>query len=267
MKVNEILEHFLSRAPWVDRTKTVDRVIIGNPDKAVRRVLVTWMPSLEAVEKAVAGGYDLLMCHEPVFYDHWDYKERPGQIASTEIGARKKALIERAGLVIERNHDVWDRMPEVGIPYAWADFLGFGRAPVRMGGANYMHRYDIEPVTMGELARRVAARTATIGEPFVQVVGDDDLVVNKIGIGTGCATDPAVFRSMGCDLSIVTDDGTSYWREIQRAADEGHPVIRVHHGTSEEPGMVTLRRYVNERLPGVRADHLPHRPVFRTVGA
>ena len=267
MRAIEILEHFLSRAPWVDRTKTVDRIIIGNPDKAVRRVMVTWMPSLDAVEKAAAGGYDLLMCHEPVFYDHWDYKERPEQIASTEIGARKKALIEEGGLVILRNHDVWDRMPDVGIPYAWADFLGFGRKPVQLGGRDYMHRYDIKPVTLGDLARRVSARTATIGEPFVQVVGDDSVMVSKIGIGTGCATDPAVFRSMGCDLSIVSDDGTSYWREIQQAADEGHPVIRVHHGTSEEPGMATLARYVNENLAGLRADHLPHRPVFHTVRA
>jgi len=266
MKAIQILEHFLSRAPWVDRGRTVDRVIIGDAEKEVARILVTWMPSLEAVQKAVAGGYDLLMCHEPVFYDHWDYKDNPEGAASTEIGARKKEVIEGAGLVILRNHDVWDRMPEVGIPYAWADFLGFGREPVKLGGANYLHRYDVEPVSVGELARRVAARTTTIGEPFVQVVGDEHRVVSRIGIGTGCASDPAVFRSLGCDLSIVSDDGTAYWREIQQAADEGHPVIRVHHGTSEEPGMVTLTHYVNGHLP-VKATHLPHRPVFCTVHA
>ena len=45
MKVREILEHFLSRAPWVDRTKTVDRVIVGDPEKEVSRCLVAWMPS------------------------------------------------------------------------------------------------------------------------------------------------------------------------------------------------------------------------------
>ena len=67
-------------------------------------------------------------------------------------------------------------------------------------------------------------------------------------------------------MPIVSDDGTSYWREIQQADDEGHPVIRAHHGTTEEPGMVALTVYVNEHLP-VEADLLPHVPVFRTVGA
>jgi len=265
MRAAEILDHFLSRAPWVDRERTVDRIIIGDPDKDVARVLVTWMPSLAAVRAAIDGGYDMLMCHEPTFYDHLDQREAPERITGTEVGARKKALIDGAGLVIMRNHDTWDRWPDVGIPFAWADFLGFGREPVAKGARDYMHRYDIDPVSVDDLAQRIAARTATVGEPFVQVVGDGNRVVGKVGIGTGCASDPAVFQSMGCDVSVVSDDGTAYWAQIQRADDEGHPVIRVHHGTSEEPGMVTLTQYVNENLP-VSADHLPHVPVFRTVG-
>jgi putative NIF3 family GTP cyclohydrolase 1 type 2 len=266
MKAIDILEHFLSRAPWIDRERTVDRVIIGDPDKEVARVLVTWMPSLAAVQAAADDRYDMLMCHEPTFYDHLDHRDAPERAAETEVGARKKDLIEEAGLVVMRNHDCWDRWPGIGIPFAWADFLGFGREPIAKAGRDYMHRYDIEPVSVHELARRIASRTAAIGEPFVQVVGNGDLVVSRVGVGTGCASDPRVFRSMGCDVSIVSDDGTAYWREIQQADDEGHPVIRVHHGTSEEPGMVTLTGCLNEHLP-VSADHLPHVPVFRTVGA
>ena len=72
---------------------------------------------------------------------------------------------------------------------------------------------------------------------------------------------------MGCDVSIVCDDGSCYWSEIQRAADGDHPVIRVNHGTSEEPGMVTLTQYVNDTFAGVTAEHLPHGSSFRLVGA
>ncbi len=266
MKAIDILEHFLSRAPWVDRDKTVDRVIIGDPDKEVARVLVTWIPSFDAVRAAIEGGYDMLMAHEPTFYDHLDHRHNLEGRASTEIGAQKKAVIDGAGLVIVRNHDTWDRWPDVGIPSAWAGFLGFGPEPAAKTENEYMHRYDIEPVTVDELARRIAARTATIGEPVLQVTGDGQVVVSKVGIGTGCIVSPAVLQSLGCDVSIVSDDGTSYWREIQRAADEGHPVIRAHHGTTEEPGMVTMTAYVNEHLP-VEADHLPHVPLFRTMGA
>ena len=47
--------------------------------------------------------------------------------------------------------------------------------------------------------------------------------------------------------------------------DIGHPVIRVNHGTSEEPGMVTLTRYINEHVPGLTAEHIPHGSSFRLV--
>ena len=38
MKAKDLLEHFLSRADWVDRSNTVDRIIAGNPDKEVEQI-------------------------------------------------------------------------------------------------------------------------------------------------------------------------------------------------------------------------------------
>ena len=41
MTANEILEFFISAAPWINRQSTVDRVIIGDGNKPMKRVLVT----------------------------------------------------------------------------------------------------------------------------------------------------------------------------------------------------------------------------------
>lgn len=70
---------------------------------------------------------------------------------------------------------------------------------------------------------------------------------------------------MGCDCPIVCDDGSIYWKGIQGAEDFAHPVIRVNHGTSEEPGMVTLTRYISDHLR-LQAEHYPHGSTFRLVG-
>ena len=118
----------------------------------------------------------------------------------------------------------------------------------------------------GVFAERIAGRCAATGEPLVQVVGDPDKMVSRIGSGTGCGSDIATYLQMGCDCSIVSDDGSCYWAGIQGAEDIGHPVIRVNHGTSEEAGMVTLTRYINENLPGLSAEHLPHGCTFRLAG-
>ena len=38
---------------------------------------------------------------------------------------RKKRLLDECAMVVVRCHDTWDRMPEYGIPDAWAACLGF----------------------------------------------------------------------------------------------------------------------------------------------
>ena len=261
MKVAEILEHFLSRADWVDRKTTVDRVIAGDAGADVSRCMVTWIPSSDALRCMIERDIRLLICHEPTFWNHPD--ERPADDA--EIRDKLK-YIQDHGLIVVRNHDCWDRWPDIGIPSAWARYLGLGDKPADVSAHGYQHRYDIDPVPLETFARRVAGKCAGIGESLVQVTGNASRMVSRIGIGTGCVCDIAVFRQMDCDCSIVCDDGSCYWAGIQRAQDRGHPVIRVNHGTSEEPGMVTLTDYINAELVGLQAEHLSHGSTFRLVG-
>jgi putative NIF3 family GTP cyclohydrolase 1 type 2 len=261
MRVADIVEHFLCRASWIDRGNTVDRVIVGDPEAEVARCVVTWMPTMSALEEMVGRGITFMVCHEPAFWNHHD------QLPEGDSAiAQKLAFVRRHGLTIVRNHDCWDRWPEIGIPWAWGQHLGFEGRPVAVGAKGYQHRYDIAPLPLGEFARRVAKACAVLGEPAVQVTGKMDQIVSRIGVGTGCACDIGTFIEMGCDLSIVCDDGSCYWKDIQRAREIGHPVVRVNHGTSEEPGMVTLTRYLNTQLDGLVAEHLPHGSIFSLVG-
>ena len=261
MRVSDILEHFLSRADWVDRDSTVDRVIAGDPGADVDRCTVTWIPSSKALRCTVDRDVRLLVCHERTF---WSRDDRP--TTDDPKSQEKSAYIQDHGIVILRNHDCWDRWPDIGIPWAWVDFLGLGNRPKAISPSGYQHRYDIEPVSLGTFARRVAGRCGSIGEPLVQVTGDVSQLVSRIGIGTGCGCDIPTYQRMDCDCSIVCDDGSGYSGGIQRAEDLGHPVIRVNHGTSEEPGMVTLTKYINDQLEGLQAELLPHGSTFQLVG-
>jgi len=269
VKATEIREHFLSVGRWVDREKTVDRIIIGDPETEVRRALVSWISDFRAVREAVARGCQMLVTHEPTFWIHANevatFEQWERGSANRQLAERKRAFIEQHKLVILRVHDAWDGMPEIGIPWAWARHLEVGERPAAVSEGSYQQRYDIEPMPLDGLAERIAQRAALLGEPAVQVVGPGDKVVSRVGIGTGCYTDIALFLSLGCDVSIVCDDSNWYWQWLQFAADYGHAVIRVNHGVTEEPGMVTLTEYINQMLP-VRAEHLPHGASFRLVG-
>ena len=270
MRADAIREHFLSVGDWVDPEETVDRIILGDPEAEVMRILVTWISSFHAVRGAVARDCQMLITHEPTFWVHANevasLEEWDADSMKRRLGDEKRSYVEEHRLVILRVHDAWDGMPEIGIPWAWARHLGLGGKPKKVSEGSYQQRYDVAPVALDDLARRVAAKTAVLGEPAVQVVGPSDKTVSKVGIGTGCYCDLITFQQLGCDVSIVCDDAHWYWEDMQFAADNGHAAIRVNHGVTEEPGMVTLTDYINERLPGVSAEHLPHGSSFRLVG-
>jgi len=269
VKAQEILDHFQSITHWVAPEDSVDRIIIGNPGKHVSRVGVTWMSTFENVREAIAHGCDMLVTHEPTFWVHADelatVESWPEGSIKRQAAEYKRRFIERRGLVILRIHDAWDAMPDIGIPYAWARHLGLGDAPAARSANTFQHRYDIEPVTLDALARRIARRTAELGEPAVQVIGPPDQLVSKVGIGTGCYCNLEVFQQLDCDVSIICDDSNWHWEGIAFAADNDHAVIRVNHSVSEEPGMITLAQYINDTLP-ITAEYIPHGAPFRLVG-
>jgi len=62
---------------------------------------------------------------------------------------------------------------------------------------------------------------------------------------------------MGCDVSVVTDDGTCYWSDIQFAKDFGHCVIYLNHGTTEEPGMIKMTGYLRDNYPQLKVETFP----------
>ena len=297
MTARDILAHFHAFAdtvdPPIDLGGTSDRIIMGDGDRDVRKVMVTWMSSTAAVRAAAERGFDLLVTHEATLWgpepDILDRSEpsvsevrRPGEtVADTvitwapgtpswETALAKRRYIESTGVVILRLHDVWDRFPDLGIPWSWARFLGLGDRPVRIaGGDRAEHRYDIEPVSFDELARRVAARTARLGEPVVSVVGDGGRRVSRIGVGTGCGTNVSKYLAIGCDAGIVCDD---MWEircflDVGFARERGFPVIRVNHGTAEDPGMASLAGYLGRTFPSLEVEHLPHGNFYRMVGA
>jgi len=251
-------QHFIMNTQWVTKETTVDQIIVGRADKEVKRVMVTWQISLDTLNKAISEGYDAIVTHEATFWSHRD--EMPyvngDRIPKLkyDTAQEKLRLIKENDITIIRNHDVWDTFPEFGIPSSWGKFLQLNYPPVNTGDNGYLHRYDIKECTLEDFAKVVSKQCMTLGESKIEVFGDPKTMVSKIGIGTGCVCSITEFIEMGCDCSIVTDDGSSYWEHISWAIDINHPVIRVNHGTSEKPGLRSLEQYINKHINGVKAD-------------
>lgn len=253
----DIRQYLLSRVPAVDPKDTVDTVKIGDPTRPVRKAGVCWYPSIETIKAAHRAGCDLLICHEPTFWEHAaperSWRDKPPGIA-------KREFLEQTGMVILRVHDTWDRWPGVGIRDSWARFLGFGKPVHESGDDPFRAIYDIKPQKLHDFAREIAGKVKALGEDSVQVMGDPERIVSRPAIGVGCISPDRETVEAGADVVIVCFDGASYWQSRERLHEMGAAVITLEHGTTELPGMESLCRHLAEKFPQIKFEYFANHP-------
>jgi putative NIF3 family GTP cyclohydrolase 1 type 2 len=261
MNTNDIREHLLEQAPWVDRETTVDTVKAGDPTHQIQTVGVGWISALESLKRAIELGCDLFITHEPTF---WEHSPAEASHRETEPGRTKADLLEQSGLVVLRVHDIWDVWPEIGIRDSWAQGLGLtefvGEDETRWHAA-----YDIPPTTLCGFAEHVAERIAPLGEDSLRVMGDPAMPVSRVAVGTGCGGPDVDMIALGAQALVVCYDGASYWRTRERLVELGAGVIVVEHSTSELWGMENLARYLDETFPVLTVRYIDRHPKPWTV--
>jgi len=233
---------------------SVDRIIIGNPDIEVKKIGTAWMPYWETLKKAHSEGVNVMVVHEPTFYTHWDldankwdYYDAPSPAKENyfELRDKKKAWIEANNMVIIRCHDVLDKIPEWGIPYAFGQALGFLNKNI-IRSKTFYNVYAIDSKAAIEVAKDIASKLKLLGQPGVAFYGDENYPVSTIGIGTGCISNPLDYAELNPDLYIAIDDSINTWTQTAYAEDTGKPMVVVNHGTTEEAGVMALNNHLKE---------------------
>jgi len=242
---------------------SVDRIVIGDPKTEITKIGTAWMPYWKTLKKAVATGVNTLVVHEPAFYTHWDLDGEGSKFLNAPIPARdnytkvveeKKKWIEDNGLAIIRCHDVLDKVPEWGIPYALGKGLGFDNEDI-VRSKKFYNVYKIDPTPAGEVARKVAEKLKKIKQPGVAFYGDEDFTIETVGLGTGCICNPMDYSELEPDLLIGIDDTIRTWVQTTYAEDTGQPLIVINHGTSEEWGMQSLNEHLKSRFKNFDVIH------------
>lgn len=259
---SEVREHILSNSPWVDRENTVDTVKTGDCGKPVRKAGVCWYPDIWTIRKAIKEGCDLLVTHEPLYWDHLGVDPAHKNV---EPGITKQKSLDESGLVVLRIHDSWDNWPDIGIRDSWAKGLGLTRL-IAEGEHGRLHGiYEIPEQPLKHFAKYLARRIQPLGEDSVQVIGDPDKLVSRPSLGVGCIVPEADMIEKGSDVLIVCHDGAPYWARRERYAELGAAVITVEHGTSEMWGIENLCGYLMEQYPGVDWTYYAEHPRTWTV--
>jgi len=251
------------------RPTTVDGLVAGDGGAAVRGVVVTTMATFEVLEHAVAVGANVVVTHEPLYYDHLGRATADLEREDDPVYAAKRAFVGDHGIAVWRYHDAWhDRRPD-GIDEGAADALGWSLDPgAAAAGAALC---DVGPTTLAELAAHVAR---ALGSDAARYVGDPALPVRRVALDLGFrgfARNRGLLRRTDVDAVVVGE--AHEWETGGYAADAarllGRGLVVVGHVPSEQAGMALFAEWLGALLrdaaPDVEVSFVPTPDAYAPV--
>ena len=245
--------------PWMQQT--VDTFKAGNPDTEVKGIAVTMMATLDVLQRAAAAGQNLVITHEPTFFNHLDKPDDLEQKENDPVLAAKRAFIEEHGLVIWRFHDHWHRMKQDGIETGMARTLGWEK----FQDSTNEYLFAVPETDLEHLATDLKNRLKI---RIMRVVGDPKLKVKKVAVVPGASGFAKETRALEIsDVQVLVTGEPREWETVEYVADavtEGKPkaLIILGHIPSEQAGMEECVRWLKTFVNEVPIEFIPAREPF-----
>jgi putative NIF3 family GTP cyclohydrolase 1 type 2 len=245
--IQQVIDAIIAAVPGAPFSDTVDTIKVGDAGQELTSIVVTFLTTCEVIEKAVQLGANLIITHEPTFYNHPDDTD---WLRDHFTYQDKRRLIEEHHLVVWRFHDYLHSIPPDNTIMGLLKELNW-KANISI---EQPWLSDIQPITLLELGEWVKAH---LGLRTVRVVGDLTSVCKRIAVLPGFPPAEMQIGVLGDPSVDALIAGEIHeWETSEYARDANHlgykkGLIVIGHAASEEPGMRRIIPWLEERLPGV----------------
>jgi putative NIF3 family GTP cyclohydrolase 1 type 2 len=241
-----------SNVPWTGQT--VDIFKTGNPQTPVTGIVTTMFATMDILKEAVATGCNLIITHEPTFYNHTD--------DTTALAGKhdpvyedKSRYIEDHHLVIWRFHDHIHMMNPDGIIEGVVHRLGWEKYEVNPGVSYFV----MPEIPVRDLA---AAIKKSLGISMLRVIGDPDFRVTKVAFAPGAPGSEMQMDALAReDVEVLLIGESREWETIEYARDateqgKHKAMIILGHVPSEEAGMEACARWLKTFINEVPVNYI-----------
>ena len=244
--------------PWTE--PTVDTVKAGDPDTPVTGIAVTMMATLDVLQRAAAAGHNLVITHEPTFFDHLDPTD--GLVRENDpVTEAKLKFIKDHAMVVWRFHDYSHRkrpdLIQTGVLRAlgWSAFQDKDTPWV----------IRMPETTLEAMAADIRKR---LGPHALRVVGDPSLKVSTVALIPGAAGFQMHRRALQQkDVQVLVIGEAREWETVEYvddavAAGQKKALILIGHIPSEQPGMEDATRWIKTFVTEVPVAFVPAKDPF-----
>jgi len=247
MIIQDVIDFLNTDASWVNTNQSRDFLMFGDASTPITGIGVCWVVTLPVIKQAAAQGLNFIITHENLFYTETTVMKKELR----EARINKQKLLTQHGISVYRCHDVWDRIPQVGITDSWSALVDLPFKPRET--TSFISVAFFDALTAQEVALKIASAIKPFGQDSVTLLGNPEQLVKSCALGTGAATDIFAMIRQGAECVVVSDDGKTNWVEGQYCVDYQIPMIIVHHPTCEVPGMMNLvttlkKQFKNENI-------------------
>ena len=227
--------------PW--QAETVDTFKAGSPDEPVTGVALTMMATMDVLERAAASGKNLVITHEPTFYNHLDKLDVLPEKEKDPVLAAKLKFIAEHHLVVWRFHDHWHRRAPDGIEAGMARTLGWEKQQ----DPENQYLFAVPETTLQLLAADLKKK---LDIHVLRVVGDPHLKIKKAALVPGASgfqkETLALERN---DVDVLVTGEPREWETVEYVADamaqgKHKGLIILSHIPSEQGGMEECTRWL-----------------------
>lgn len=221
---------------YVDKGRTVDRILFGRPEKEVRKVATCMVITPVVLQEAVAWGADLIVTHEPTFLtDKEDVQGYPPY-------EFKREMLEREDITVCRWHD----SPH----YGNVDYVSNALIKRMNWKGSFDGKFEFvfdEPITPLQIAKDIREKLG-INQP--RIVGRRDGEVKKMSIQLGMRGSDPYLGMLKNDVDLALCGENCEWHDCEPIRDMAQigmqkSIIILGHAGSERGVMDDLASYIN----------------------
>ena len=250
MKIRELMDEIFA---WCqdgaahDYSNTCDTLKCGDPETELHRVAVAMFATPELIRRVREWNAQLLIVHEPTFYDHFERK-----LENDPVTEAKTRLLQESGIALWRYHDH---------PHCKnQDMIGEGGVrALDLHGTWRNQRWAVNrflldtPMTARELARKYESE---LGVAHVRVCGAMDIPCTRLSLCFGMPG--GVFEELRSpEVEIVLTGEACEWQLGEYARDAAQLGFRkalliLGHIPSEREGMRLLSDRMAVHFSGIQ---------------
>ena len=254
--IERIQEHTGGRDGDAWKGPTVDTFKAGDPETPVTGIATTFSATMEVLQRAAARKANLIIAHEPTFYNHMD---ETAWLGDDPVLQAKLAYVKEHHLVVWRFHDHWHR-PSGGQPDGVLKGMVTALGWAAFQSADEPYRFRVPETTLTDLAGQIKKR---LGIRTLRVVGDPRLKVSEVAYLPGAAgREHQVKALQSAQVQVLVAGESAEWEAVLHVVDavgQGRPkgLILMGHVASEELGMKECVDWLRPFVPEVPIEFIP----------